>query len=219
MSSKILQKQSVRNIKAKNAGGFGDISCASFYANKTITTGEGGMCLTDNEEIAEKMKCLRNLAFVPEKRFVHEEPGFNFRMTNVQAAIGLAQAEKIDEHVKKKAWIGKKYSEYLKDLEIKGLLRLPAEKSWAKNIYWMYGIVLNKETGICVLDLMKKLLEKGIQTRPFFYPMHLQPLFEKYSWFKKERLPVSESLYEYGCQLPSGSDTYGREYSEGCRIS
>jgi perosamine synthetase len=190
--------------KNKKCGGFGDISCTSFYANKTITTGEGGMCLTDNDEIADKLKSLRNLAFIPEKRFVHEEPGFNFRLTNVQAAIGLAQAEKLEEHVEKKAWIGKKYSEYLKDLEIKGLLRLPAEKSWAKNTYWMYGIVLNKGTGICVIDLMKKLLEKGIQTRPFFYPMHLQPLFVKYPWFKKERLPVSENLSEYGCQLPSG---------------
>lgn len=190
--------------KRKKCGGFGDISCVSFYANKVITTGEGGMCLTDDDELAEKLKKLRNIAFIPEQRFVHYELGFNFRITNVQCAIGLAQLERIDRHVEKKIEIGKKYSDLFKDLDEKGLIRLPVEKEWAKNTYWMYGIVLLPETKFDAKEVMKKLAEKGIQTRPFFYPLHLQPAFKRFQWFKKENLPVSERLYKYGFYLPSG---------------
>jgi perosamine synthetase len=190
--------------KNRKCGCFGDISCVSFYANKAITTGEGGMCLTDSDELDAKLRSLRNLAFVHEKRFVHYEPGYNFRMTNLQAAIGLAQTEKIGANVEKKIWIGKRYSQHLKGLEKKGLIRLPVEKSWARNTYWMFGIVLSKKAGVSAKDVMIRLQDKGIQTRPFFYPMHLQPLFKKYPWFKKEGLSVSENLYEYGCYIPSG---------------
>lgn len=190
--------------KGKMCGGFGEISCASFYANKVITTGEGGMCLTDSDELAERMRRLRNLAFIPEKRFIHYELGFNFRMTNIQAAIGLAQVERIEEHVKRKVVIGKRYTMILKELEEKELIRLPVEKEWVKNTYWMYGIVLNASLGLDAESAMKMLSEKGIQTRPFFYPMHLQPAFRSFSWFKEENLPVSEKLYNYGFYLPSG---------------
>jgi perosamine synthetase len=190
--------------KGKKCGGFGDISCVSFYANKVITTGEGGMCLTDNKDLAEKLRRLKNLAFVPGKRFVHYELGFNFRLTNVQAAIGLAQLERVEEHVKKKVWIGRTYNELLKPLQEKGLLRLPVEKEWAKNTYWMYAVVLNENTGLNAKTVMEKLLDFGIQTRPFFYPLHKQPVLEKFYWFKKETLPISENLYKYGFYLPSG---------------
>jgi len=190
--------------KGEKCGGFGTISCVSLYANKVITTGEGGMCLTDDKELAEKMRRLKNLAFVPEKRFVHYELGFNFRLTNVQAAIGLAQIERIEEHVKKKIWIGKTYNTLLAPLREKGLLRLPMEKDWAKNTYWMYGVVLNGSTGSDAKTIMKKLSDFGVQTRPFFYPLHKQPVFEKFDWFRKETLPVSEDLYKYGFYLPSG---------------
>jgi perosamine synthetase len=190
--------------KGRKCGGFGDISCVSFYANKTITTGEGGMCLTDSDELAKKMHLLKNLAFDPEKRFIHYEAGFNFRMTNIQAAIGLAQLENVEDHVQRKIRIGKRYAELLKDVASRGSIKLPVEKHWAKNTYWMYGIVLNKDRGIRAETVMSNLLAKGIQTRPFFYPMHLQPVFKKYPWFKKERLVVSEDLYEQGFYLPSG---------------
>jgi perosamine synthetase len=190
--------------KGIKCGNFGDISCVSFYANKVITTGEGGMCLADDGELANKLRRLRNLAFIPEERFIHYELGFNFRMTNIQAAIGLAQTERVDEHVKKKIRVGKIYNELLKPLEEKERIKLPVEKEWAKNTYWMYGIVLNADLRINAETVMKKMAEKGIQTRPFFYPMHLQPAFKKYSWFKKESLPVSENLYKYGFYLPSG---------------
>ncbi len=190
--------------KGRKCGGFGDIRCVSFYANKTITTGEGGMCLTDDAVLAGRMKSLRNLAFVPEKRFVHYEAGFNFRMTNVQAAIGLAQLERIEEHVQRKVLNGKRYAELLKDVADSGVLQLPAQKPWAKNTYWMFGMLVNADAGISAEKLSTSLLSKGIQTRPFFYPMHRQPMLKRYSWFREERLIVAERLYEQGLYLPSG---------------
>jgi len=190
--------------KGKRCGGFGDISCTSFYANKVITTGEGGMCLTDDRRLSEKLRTLRNLAFISEKRFFHNELGFNFRMTNLQAAIGLAQTERIGKHVEKKIWIGRTYSELLKPLENKGVIRLPAEKEWAKNSYWMFGIVLNEGAGLTAETAIKRLAEKGIQARPFFFPLHLQPALRKFPWHKEQDLPVSRRLYEYGLYLPSG---------------
>jgi len=190
--------------KNKKCGSFGDVSCVSFYANKVITTGEGGMCLTDDDELAEHLRELRNLAFIPQNRFVHYELGFNFRITNIQAAIGLAQAERIEEHVLKKVWIGKTYSRLLRPLADEGLIKLPPEKPWAKNTYWMYGIVLNPETGVDAKLAMERLSKKGIQTRPFFYPLHLQPAFKRFLWYREETLTVSENLYKFGFYLPSG---------------
>lgn len=187
--------------KGKKCGSFGDISCFSFYANKTITTGEGGMCLTDNEELYEKMKQLRNLAFLPEKRFYHRELGYNFRMTNIQAAIGVAQLEKIEEHVERKRKIGELYTELLRDIPC---LQLPVEKEWAKNIYWMYGVVLDEKTGIDGEKFGRKLLEQGIQTRPFFLGMHEQPVFYQMGFFKNEHYPVAQKIAKQELYLPSG---------------
>jgi perosamine synthetase len=200
--------------RKKQCGGFGDISCASFYSNKTITTGEGGMCLTDSEGIRDKLQAVRNLCFLPHKRFFHEELGYNFRITNIQAAIGLAQLERIDDHVKKKIAIARAYQRLLKEPEKKGILRLPKEKPWVKSIFWMYGVVLNKKTGIMAESIQKQLAEKGIQTRPFFYPLHLQPVFQSMPWYKKESLPVSEELYDYGFYLPSGLTLKREEIEE-----
>jgi perosamine synthetase len=191
-------------FKGKRCGSFGAISCASFYANKTITTGEGGMCLTDSPILSEKLQAIRNLCFLPQQRFLHEELGYNFRMTNIQAAIGLAQLERIDEHVKKKIETAHTYHRLLKELEQKEFLALPIEKPWAKNIYWMYGVVLNKKRGVKAIEIQKQLEEKGIQTRSFFFPMHLQPVFQSMPWYKKERLEVSQDLFDYGFYLPSG---------------
>jgi perosamine synthetase len=185
-------------------GTFGEVSCASFYSNKAITTGEGGMCLTNSVEFFGKLQRLKNLAFLPGERFVHRELGFNFRMTNIQAAIGLAQVERIEDHVNKKMLIGERYGELLRPLEEKGLIQLPVQKAWAKNTYWMYGVVLNEKHGIDAKTFMGRLAERDIQTRPFFYPMHQQPAFERFEWFKRQSLPVSESLCKYGFYLPSG---------------
>jgi perosamine synthetase len=151
-----------------------------------------------------KLQGIRNLCFQPHPRFVHEKPGFNFRMTNIQAAIGLGQLERIDELVKKKIETGQTYNRLLKELQEKEIIRLPVEKPWAKNIYWMYGVVLNNKLGIKAAEIQNRLADKSVQTRPFFYPMHLQPVFRSMPWYKKEGLEVSENLYNYGFYLPSG---------------
>lgn len=190
--------------KGRLCGGFGIVSCVSFYANKVITTGEGGMCFTDDPALAEKMRNLRNLSHAPGARFVHYELGHNFRMTNVQAAIGLGQLETVKARVAKKLRVAAQYDKLLKGLEDEGLLALPVEKPWAKNTYWMYGVLLAKARGRKAAEVMKAMAAKGVQTRPFFYPMHSQPAFKAYKWFCRQSLPVSEELYEYGFYLPSG---------------
>lgn len=186
--------------KNRIAGSFGDISCFSFYANKIVTTGEGGMVLTNNSCFAEKAKSFRNLCFKKEKRFYHEEIGFNFRITNMQAAIGVAQVERIEENISKKRWIAKKYNEFLSDLSN---IILPAEMEWAKNVYWMYGVVL-KDKNLNNEEVSKALLEYGIETRPFFLGMHQQPVFKKMGLFIDENYPIAENLAEKGFYLPSG---------------
>jgi perosamine synthetase len=186
----------------KPIGSFGDISTFSFYPNKHITTGEGGMIMTDNDQLAEKCRSLRNLCFVPEKRFLHHELGFNFRMTNLQAAVGLAQLERLSEFVMIKRAMGKKYTAKLRD--VKGI-QLPLEKSnGAENIYWVYALVLSKEVPFDAEAAMKKLADKKIGTRPFFWPMHEQPVFNKMGLFKNEHYPVSENIARRGFYLPSG---------------
>lgn len=187
--------------KGQKCGSLGDISCFSFYANKIITTGEGGMIVTQNNEYAEKARSLRNLCFQKDKRFFHTDLGYNFRLTNLQASIGLAQLERIDKLVEKKRQIGQNYTQRLKNIPS---LQLPVEESWAKNVYWMYGVVMDSSLGITAEDFAKRLLNLGIQTRPFFYPLHCQPAFKTFSWFKPQSLPVAENLYKYGLYLPSG---------------
>ena len=185
--------------KGGKCGSFGDISCFSFYANKIITTGEGGMVLTDNEDLAERCRSLRNLSFKKEKRFYHTELGFNFRMTNIQAAIGLAQLENINKAIEKKIWIGKLYNNLLRDVPY---LQLPAEKEWAKNVYWMYGVVLDEKVGITAEKFAAKLKSRGVETRPFFFGLHEQPVIEKDRPI--ERLVVTEHISKFGLYLPSG---------------
>jgi perosamine synthetase len=187
--------------KGKKCGGLGDISCFSFYANKIITTGEGGMVLTSSKEYAEKARSLRNMCFRKDRRFYHTELGHNFRLTNLQAAVGLGQLERIDELIEKKRWIGKSYTERLKDIPE---LTLPVEESWAKNVYWMYGIVLNESTGMGAEEFAKRLREYGVDTRPFFLGMHEQPVFHRMGLFKDEHYPVAERIARRGLYLPSG---------------
>jgi len=186
----------------KPCGSFGDVSTFSFYPNKHITTGEGGMIVTDDEEIAERCRSLRNLCFRPEKRFIHYELGFNFRMTNIQAALGLAQFERLEEFIAKKREIGKMYNELFKD---NPYFELPLEKTeFAENIYWVYGIVLKSKINFDAEEAMKILGRMKIGTRPFFHPMHLQPVFDKMNLFKNEIYPVSENLSKRGFYIPSG---------------
>ena len=190
-----------QTYKGRPCGSFGDISTFSFYPNKHITCGEGGMVLTDDEEIAERSRLARNLFFGP-KRYVHEELGYNFRMTNMQAAVGCAQLERIEETVAKKRHIGKLYNELLQDAE--GIQLPLVATNYAENIYWVYGIVLEDSIPIDASEMMKRLGEEGIGTRGFFWPMHEQPVFQKMHFFEGESYPVAERLARRGFYIPSG---------------
>lgn len=191
-----------QTYRGRPCGNLGDISTFSFYPNKHITTGEGGMILTDDDALAERCRSLRNLFFQPRKRFVHEELGFNFRMTNLQAALGLAQLERLDEFVARKRRMGERYTELLSG--VAGLeLPLP-RKEYADNIYWVYGIVLKDEVPFDAEEMMRRLGQLGIGTRPFFWPMHEQPVFHKMDLFAGERYPVAERIARRGLYMPSG---------------
>jgi len=183
-------------------GSFGDISTVSFYTNKHITTGEGGMIVTDDEELADKCRSLRNLCFQREKRFVHEQLGWNFRMTNLQAALGVAQLERLDEFVARKRRMGSRYTEQLAQLS---KIQLPlCSTDYAENIYWVYGMVLADELLFDAEEAIRKLGGHGVGARPFFWPMHEQPVFKKMGLFAGESYPVAERLARRGFYIPSG---------------
>ena len=188
-------------FKNKVVGSFGKISCFSFYVNKLITTGEGGMALTNDKSLYNKMRNLRNLAFNKTRRFSHNEIGYNYRMTNIQAAIGLSQLEKITEHIKIKRQNTFLYNKILTSYELP--ISLPYEKKWAKSTFWMYGIVI-KNKKMTAKTLSRKLFEKKIETRPLFLGMHEQPVFKKMNLFKSDSYPNTEHLSKYGLYLPSG---------------
>ncbi len=191
-----------QTYRGKVCGSFGDISVFSFYPNKHITTGEGGMIVTDDTRIAERCKSYRNLCFQTQKRFVHEELGWNYRMTNLQAAVGLAQLENLNNHIIRKREIGNLYNELLNGIQ---QIQLPLAKTgYAENIYWVYGIVLKKTVKANAKEVMNQLAEKNIGSRPFFYPMHKQPVFTQKGMFKNENYPVAENLAEKGFYIPSG---------------
>jgi len=192
-----------QTYKGRACGSFGDLSTFSFYPNKHITTGEGGMIVTDSDDLAEQCRSLRNLCFKPESRFVHDRLGWNLRMTSMQAALGLAQLERLDEFVARKRRMGALYQELLGDL--KGVqLPLPASDH-ADNIYWVFGLVLDEAMGMSGADAMKRLAEHGVGCRPFFYPMHQQPILHKMGAIaESDRCPVAERLYERGFYIPSG---------------
>ena len=187
--------------KGRKCGGMGDISCFSFFANKIITTGEGGMLLTNDDAYADRARRLRNLCFEPGRRFVHKELGFNYRLTNMQAAIGLAQVEKIDSLVKRKIEIGQYYLTALKD--VPGI-QLPVEREWAKNVYWMFGLILDESTGETAESFIKKLRDEGIESRPYFLGMHDQPVFKLKGMFKGELYPVTARIARQGFYIPTG---------------
>ena len=183
-------------------GSFGDISTFSFYPNKHITTGEGGMIVTNDDSLADDCRSLRNLCFQTDKRFVHEGLGWNLRMTNLQAALGLAQLERLDEFVLRKREMGRRYTEFLR--ETPGI-QLPLQHTdFAENIYWVYGLVLDDSMHMNAEVAMKQLADNAIGTRPFFYPMHQQPVLRRMGLFEGESYPVAERLYRKGFYVPSG---------------
>ena len=190
-------------------GVLGDISTFSFYPNKHVTTGEGGMIVTDDRQLAERCYSLRNLCFQPERRFVHEELGWNLRMTNMQAALGLAQLEQLDHFVERKRALGARYRSILAGADC---LELQPEKTdYAENIYWVFGVVLSDSVAFDAKSAMNKLAARAIGTRPFFWPMHEQPVFHKMGLLKDEQLPVSERIARRGFYLPSGLGTTNQQ--------
>jgi len=191
-----------QTYQGKPCGSFGDISIFSFYPNKHITTGEGGMIFSDDPTLISRCQSLRNLCFRADRRFVHTELGWNYRMTNLQAAIGLAQAEKLDEFLIKKRWIGGYYNQLLK--ENKNILLPLVESSAAQNLYWVYALVLKEDVSFDAFEMMDRLKEKKIGCRPFFWPIHQQPVLTSMGLFKNETCPVSERLAHRGFYIPSG---------------
>lgn len=187
--------------RGRRAGTLADLGCFSFYANKIVTTGEGGMVVTDNELLASRAKRYRNLGFGDGDRFHHTDVGYNFRLTNMQAAVGLAQVEAVDRRVRRKREIAERYAEALREIEG---LQLPTEMGWARNVYWMYGVVLDGGLGIDASELARRLRERGIETRPFFLGLHEQPVFHERGLFAGERYPVTERIARQGLYLPSG---------------
>jgi perosamine synthetase len=192
---------SVRTGSWNRCGSFGTMSCFSFYANKLITTGEGGMVLTDDENLAKKARAYRDLCFQPKRRFCHDDLGNNYRLTNLQAALGLAQMERIEQIIRQKRHMAEEYTRLLHDIPD---IQLPAEEPWAKSVYWMYGLVLSGKCRMNNTEFAKALYAKGIDTRPFFIGMHEQPALKKRGLFSGEKYPVTERIARQGLYLPSG---------------
>jgi len=180
--------------KGKKVGSFGIINCFSFYGNKIITTGEGGMCLTNNGELASKMRILRDHGMIPDKKYWHDVIGFNYRMTNLQAALGVAQLKKIDFLIDKKRQIATAYKRLLQDLDA---VTPAPEMPWAKNVYWLYSVLVKKAFRDKIIEHLKR---QGIEARPFFHPIHILPPYKR-----SLTLPVAEELSATGLNLPSGS--------------
>ncbi len=197
----------------QRCGSFGDITCFSFYANKIVTTGEGGMVLADDPVLAERVRQLRNLCFGKAQRFRHEELGFNYRITNVQAAIGVAQVARIGELVQRKRSIARRY---LTRLSSCAGLQLPVEESWARNVYWMFALVLRDAVPFDAAELTRRLRERNIETRPFFVGMHEQPALHKRGVCQGKALPVTERIAARGLYLPSGMTLHDDEVDRVC---
>lgn len=181
-------------------GSFGDVSAFSFYANKNITSGEGGMVLADDVTLLRRLRSKRNLCFGESDRFLHEDRGWNFRMTNLQAAIGCAQFENIGQFLARKREMAASYSEGLRGLP----LQLPFVAPWARSSVWMYAVVLNDDVRFDATEFARRLTQVGVQTRPFFRGMHEQPVYRKLGLFERDRHPVTERIARRGLYLPSG---------------
>jgi perosamine synthetase len=189
-------------VRGRMTGSFGHMACFSFYANKIITTGEGGMILTNDAAFAERARLLRNLAF-QQPRFFHEQAGYNFRMTGMQAALGVSQLRRIDSFITSKRRLASLYNR-----ELAGVpgVHCPPELPWAKNVYWMYGITVDESYPLTRDELMAHLRSSGVDTRTFFCSMADQPCFTKQQGYRKVECPVAAELWQTGLYLPSSCD-------------
>ena len=198
-----------QKYKKKVCGSFGDVSTFSFYVNKHITTGEGGMIVTNDKKIHNKINELKNLSFGKKNRFNHDDIGWNYRFTNLQAALGLSQLNRIKQIVKKKIQIGQFYYDNL--IDNNKIIIQPKELSYAENIYWVFGILLKSNTKYKLNEIRKKLKNKNIETRSFFWPMNKQFIYNKMGLFRKEKYPSAEYLANNGFYIPSGLGITKRE--------
>ncbi len=203
------------NKSWQRCGSFGTMSCFSFYANKIITTGEGGMVLTNDKTLDKRLRSIRNLCFGEDQRFRHETLGHNFRLTNLQAAVGVAQLERIEEILQRKRHIGQRYTHNLKDLTN---ISTQENQTWAKNVYWMNGIVINEKLGINAASFAKSLRARGIDSRPFFLGMHDQPVLINHGLFSGESYPVTTRLSQQGLYLPSGANLSDDQIDTVCQV-
>lgn len=191
--------------KGKRIGSIGDVACFSFYANKIIVTGEGGMVTTNNKKFAERARNLRDHAFSKERHFWHKSLGFNYRMTNLQAAVGLAQTERFDQLVKIRIEHARMYKLLLQN--IRGIT-LPPETKGIKNVFWMYSILIENDFGRTRDQVRQYLAKRGIETRTFFIPIHWQPIYFR---MFKENFPIAEALCRKGMYLPSAPTLKGSQ--------
>ncbi len=198
--------------KWRRCGSFGDVSAFSFYANKNITTGEGGMVLTDDPFISAKLQARHNLCFGAKERFRHEDRGWNYRMTNLQAAMGCAQLERIDQFINRKLDMADHYNEGLQGLP----LQLTHVEPWARTTVWMYAVVLEDSVSFDAVEFAHRLMDQGVQTRPFFMGMHEQPVYRNMGLFKDALYPVTERIYRRGLYLPSGQAITDGQIEQVC---
>jgi len=199
--------------ESKKVGSFGDISCFSFYGNKIITTGEGGICLTDNKELADKIRILRDHGKeTGTGGYYHSVVGFNYRMTNLQAAVGCAQLKKIDRILDRRRKIEEKYNNLLKEIEVGGKITLIKKMPWATNVCWLYSILIEDNSKHSRDEIIYELKQKGIETRPFFIPLHLMPPHKS-----EESFLVSEELSKKGLNLPSSTDLKEEDIETICK--
>jgi perosamine synthetase len=196
--------------KGRTVGSLGHMGCFSFYGNKIITTGEGGMLVTNDSELAKRSHFLKDHAMDPDKRYWHPEIGYNYRLTNIQAALGVAQLERIDHLIGLRRKHAQQYNNELRNT--RGLT-LPPEAEWARSVYWMYSVLVEDDYGLNREDLMRKLKASGIDTRPFFYPSHIMPPYQTGQHF-----PVAEELGRKGINLPSGPTLAEDDISTICRV-
>lgn len=189
--------------KGRKAGSLSDIACFSFFANKILTTGEGGMVVTNNVALAEKARSLKSLAYGTKDKFMHDDVGFNYRMSNIHAAIGCAQLPKVEEVIRRKREIARIYGE-----ELGGIaeLQLPVEKEYARNVYWMYHVVLRERAAHHRAFVVDYLATHGIETRPAFVPANMQEIFIDRGFTDYDDCPRANYVGENGFYIPCSPD-------------
>jgi perosamine synthetase len=200
-------------VMGTKVGSIGDMGCFSFFGNKIITTGEGGMLITNNKSFYDKAKILRDHGMSPHKKYWHDQIGFNYRMTNIQAAIGCAQVEKIESILEEKLRIAETYKKYLSGLRS---IILAPENEWSQNVFWMYAIILDiqgKDNAQIREHVLGALDEAGIESRPFFYPIHIMPPYQS-----TLTLPIAEKLSQCGLVLPSYTEIQDDEIEKVCQV-